>query len=102
MVARLRIHIHGAKGLPAADSNGLSDPFLTGELEGKPKTKFKTEIVPGTLNPTWDQDFVINGFERGDMLSLKVFDYDNMVKAYTVGNDFLGATLMLGEDFYPY
>jgi Ca2+-dependent lipid-binding protein len=46
----LKIVVDGARGLPAADTNGLSDPFAQVSFGEKRK---KSEVVKKTLNPDW-------------------------------------------------
>ena len=41
------ITIHKARGIKAADSNGLSDPYVVATIGQAPnQTKFKTKIIP--------------------------------------------------------
>lgn len=63
---QLVVHIDRARGLAAADSNGLSDPYVkTYLLPDKNKnTKKKTEIKKKTLNPVYNHTIkVINDHE---------------------------------------
>ena len=52
----LLVHIDRARGLAAADSNGLSDPYIkTYLLPDKSKhSKKKTDVKRRTLNPVYD------------------------------------------------
>eukprot|EP00887_Chlorella_sp_A99_P001355 scaffold8.g1355.t1 len=85
----LFVQVLGATGLPAADSNGLSDPYcviMVGTHRAITSTKLKT------LSPQWNETFV---FSTGDVaeavgqgrprVALQVYDWD-MVSA----DDFLG------------
>lgn len=47
---QLRAHIYQCRNLPAADANGLSDPYLKVKIAGN---MVKTEVIQETLNPTW-------------------------------------------------
>merc|ERR1719240_2454194 len=49
----LRIHVYSASGLPPADFNGKSDPFVITQLSGKPQSKSQTTVVEKTLDPVW-------------------------------------------------
>ena len=78
----LRLNLSHAVGLRAADSTGLSDPYVTLAvgLEPKPnRTLLQSRVCKQTLNPQWDQTFEIRGsFDelcRGPM-RLNVFDED--------------------------
>ncbi|KAI8975730.1 hypothetical protein BDF20DRAFT_977296 [Mycotypha africana] len=63
-----------AENLPPADKNGLSDPYIVLEIDGKPIVRTKT--VYETLNPRWDQVFDIwLTNETVDVLAL-VYDED--------------------------
>ena len=54
---QLLIHVDRARNLAAADSNGLSDPYIkTYLLPDKSKhSKKKTDIKKKTLNPVYNQ-----------------------------------------------
>lgn len=58
----LLVHIHSARGLAAADRNGLSDPYVkTYLLPDKSKhSKRKTEIRKKTLNPVFKETLKVN------------------------------------------
>ena len=45
---RIRVHLDRASGLRAADSNGLSDPYITLVFGGRTE---QSEVVRKTLNP---------------------------------------------------
>ena len=90
----LRVRLRHAAGLPAGDSNGLSDPYVVVETgkegrqaEYKPMT-MQSQTISKTLDPTWDEtlefmgtlsDFAASG------LRLKVYDEDLLTS-----DDFLG------------
>ena len=44
------VTLERARGLPAADSNGLSDPYAVLKLNG---LKRRSRVLQGTLNPVW-------------------------------------------------
>ena len=44
------VTLEKARGLPAADSNGLSDPYAVLKLNG---LKRRSRVLQGTLNPVW-------------------------------------------------
>ncbi|KAG1682553.1 Dysferlin [Nymphon striatum] len=49
---QLRVYMYQARHLPAADRSGFSDPFACVSFMNQSK---KTEVIPQTLCPTWDQ-----------------------------------------------
>ncbi|KAF1804198.1 hypothetical protein V8B55DRAFT_1512014 [Mucor lusitanicus] len=51
------IRVVRAENLQPMDNNGLSDPYVTFEIDGKMITRTRT--VYETLNPRWDQEFDI-------------------------------------------
>ena len=61
--------------LKAADSNNLSDPFVT--MEASTGKKFKSKTIHDNLNPVWNESFTFT-LEKSEnfMLSLQVFDLD--------------------------
>ncbi|KAJ3323599.1 hypothetical protein HDV06_001623 [Boothiomyces sp. JEL0866] len=79
----LKIRVISARDLLPKDRNGLSDPYVYLKLERK---RFKTKVIPKTLNPTWDQEFIFeinsNGLEG--KLVLMLWDKDFLK------SDFLG------------
>lgn len=77
-----------AKGLRAADANGLSDPYcrvLLGDC------KVKTNAILESLTPRWDETFILGRtditralLEGHRVLTFEVWDKD------TFSDDFLG------------
>ena len=63
------------KNLKAADSNNLSDPFVTFESSTGQKSKSKT--IKDTLNPEWNEKFTFK-LDKSEnfMLVMQVFDFD--------------------------
>lgn len=72
----VRVTVHSARALRAADVNGLADPFCVVELLGKPGTKCHTQVVRRSLNPEWDESFVPKNLTENDSMQFSVFDYD--------------------------
>uniref|UniRef100_A0A8D0NZW2 C2 domain-containing protein n=1 Tax=Sus scrofa TaxID=9823 RepID=A0A8D0NZW2_PIG len=65
-VFQLRAHMYQARGLIAADSNGLSDPFAKVTFLSHCQT---TKVISQTLSPTWNQmllfnDLVLHGDQK--------------------------------------
>ncbi|KAF7479456.1 fer-1 protein 6-like [Marmota monax] len=106
---QLRAHMYQARGLIAADSNGLSDPFAKVTFLSHCQT---TKIISQTLSPTWNQmllfnELVLHGEEREIMASpplvvVELYDSDAVGKP-----EYLGATVaapvvkLAGQDYEP-
>ncbi|KAF4804621.1 Multiple C2 and transmembrane domain-containing protein 2 [Turdus rufiventris] len=69
--------------LKAMDANGLSDPYVKFRLGHQ---KYKSKIVPKTLNPQWREQFDFHLYdERGGIIDMTVWDKDVGKK-----DDFMG------------
>ncbi|XP_048359481.1 multiple C2 and transmembrane domain-containing protein 1 isoform X3 [Sphaerodactylus townsendi] len=69
--------------LKAMDPNGLSDPYVKFRLGHQ---KYKSKIVPKTLNPQWREQFDFHLYEeRGGIIDVTVWDKDAGKK-----DDFIG------------
>ncbi|ERT02180.1 hypothetical protein HMPREF1624_00478 [Sporothrix schenckii ATCC 58251] len=95
-MGNLRVDVLDAENLPAADSNGKSDPYCKFELNGD--EVFKTKVQKKTLNPTWNEFFEIPVPSRiGAAFNLKVYDYDFADKP-----DFLGGSPIQLDQLEPF
>ena len=82
----LSVKVQRADGLKAADSNGLSDPYVKLLLG---KEKHKTKTIKKTLSPTWDETFTWKGvlYELAQQsLKLEVFDHDTWSRDDPLGS----------------
>jgi Ca2+-dependent lipid-binding protein len=61
-----------AKQLKAMDLSGTSDPFVTIKT---PSEKFKTEVVKKTLDPKWNEEFVLD-IDDQNAMEVCVWDWD--------------------------
>ncbi|NXK10862.1 MCTP1 protein, partial [Herpetotheres cachinnans] len=69
--------------LKAMDANGLSDPYVKFRLGHQ---KYKSKMVPKTLNPQWREQFDFHLYEeRGGIIDITVWDKDAGKK-----DDFIG------------
>lgn len=87
---RSSLQVVCARGLRAADSNGLSDPYTVVRLGARSE---QTRVVPESLDPDWNEAFVFSAddieagiMETGPRLLFEVWDSDIGV----VADDFLG------------
>eukprot|EP00210_Caulerpa_lentillifera_P002283 g2193.t1 len=53
-VGVLSVKVVEAKSLPAADTNGFSDPTI--ELWTRPENKYDTSVIKKTLDPVWEDE----------------------------------------------
>jgi len=95
----LKITIVSARGLRDADwlpGAGKSDPYCVCEIAGKPKeAKIQTKVINNNLNPVWEHDAEVSGFEQGDTLVFKVYDKD------VLRSDLLGELHLDSAQFCP-
>jgi Ca2+-dependent lipid-binding protein len=91
-IGTLEVTVVSAERLMAADRGGTSDPFIELWVGGK---KHKTSTQKKTLNPRWDEPFVLEVPPGTISLDVLVFDSD------MVGSAFLGQAFVtldnLGE-----
>ncbi|KAL0919471.1 hypothetical protein M5K25_011566 [Dendrobium thyrsiflorum] len=79
---RLYVKVIEARGLPAMDLNGLSDPYVRLQLG---KQRAKTKVVKKSLSPFWDEEF---NFRVGDLkeeLIVLVLDEDKYFSDDSIG-----------------
>ncbi|XP_034741392.1 fer-1-like protein 6 [Etheostoma cragini] len=96
---QLRCHMYQARGLIAADTSGLSDPFARVTFLSHSQT---TQIISQTLSPTWNQcltmsPLVLSGdlqhiLQEPPRIVIEVYDDDALSKA-----EYLGATVTVPE-----
>ena len=56
---KCNLEVHGARSLRGKDISGQSDPFCTFYLSTNPHARYNTSYKPKTLNPTWNEEFVL-------------------------------------------
>ncbi|KAF7643569.1 hypothetical protein LDENG_00237180, partial [Lucifuga dentata] len=96
---QLRCHMYQARGLIAADTSGLSDPFARVTFLSHSHT---TNVVSQTLSPTWNQSLLMRRLLLGGDLQLilqepphiiiEVYDEDTLSKS-----EYLGSTVVVPE-----
>jgi hypothetical protein len=89
VASRVRISIHRAGQLKAADVNGFSDPFVVVKLQRRPDAELeivgRTEIVWMSLDPIWEYTCSFGPITAAASIVFDVWDYDHVGH-----NDFLG------------
>uniref|UniRef100_A0A8C9MY10 Fer-1 like family member 6 n=1 Tax=Serinus canaria TaxID=9135 RepID=A0A8C9MY10_SERCA len=104
---QLRAHMYQARGLIAADSTGLSDPFAKVTFTSRCQT---TKIISQTLSPTWNQTLLFNSVVlRGDKEEIaqcppeaviELYDDDAVGKAEYIGSTVAVPVVRLAHQNY--
>lgn len=90
----LLVTLKEAKNLPAADSNGLSDPYAVLKLG---KETRQSMIQYDTLNPLWSEKFDFVKISIDEVLTIEVWDDDPIDP-----DDFLGLVeIKIAEEVVP-
>eukprot|EP00743_Colponemidia_sp_Colp-15_P011268 GILK01012542.1.p1 GENE.GILK01012542.1~~GILK01012542.1.p1 ORF type:complete len:1447 (-),score=299.86 GILK01012542.1:238-4578(-) len=92
----IRAHIYQSRDLPAADSNGSVDPYVTVKMQGK---TVKTEIVARNCDASWYQtltlDVELPPLYLAAPILVQVLDHDSFSK-----DDFVGRFLVPPGDLW--
>ncbi|XP_054023348.1 fer-1-like protein 6 [Dryobates pubescens] len=104
---QLRAHMYQARGLIAADSSGLSDPFAKVTFTSRCQT---TKIISQTLSPTWNQTLLFNSIVlHGDreeiaeippQIVIELYDDDAVGKAEYIGSTVAAPVVRLADQNY--
>ncbi|NXN14084.1 FR1L6 protein, partial [Indicator maculatus] len=104
---QLRAHMYQARGLIAADSSGLSDPFAKVTFTSRCQT---TKIISQTLSPTWNQTLLFNSIVlHGDRqeiaqippeIVIELYDDDAVGKAEYIGSTVAVPVVRLADQNY--
>lgn len=92
--AVVKVTIVSARGLRNADFVGKSDPYCECEVLGKSTSKLATAIIDDNLNPQWNYEAEITGYNVGDVLTFTVKDKD-----YIKSDDVLGRATLRTPQF---
>ncbi|KAI7818249.1 C2 domain-containing protein [Gamsiella multidivaricata] len=100
-MGNLTVNLVRAKNLIAADRGGASDPYLVFKVNGK--EVYKSEVVKKTLNPEYNESFVVPISSRvDDQFTFEVFDWNQLSTAKSLGVGSLNLRniqLVLPNDF---
>lgn len=91
---KVRVNVVSAKGLRNADWVGKSDPYCTIGILGKPDVKFDTVSVDDNLNPQWNHEAEVVGYQVEDSLTFTIKDKDPLKP-----DDILGSVSLPYESF---
>ncbi|XP_028992475.1 fer-1-like protein 6 [Betta splendens] len=104
---QLRCHMYQARGLIAADTTGLSDPFARVTFLSHSQN---TNIINQTLSPTWNQCLLMRRLQlNGDLqhiqqepprVLVEVYDDDALGKAEYLGSTVTVPEVRLASDDY--
>ncbi|XP_066543887.1 fer-1-like protein 6 [Amia ocellicauda] len=104
---QLRAHMYQARGLIAADSTGLSDPFAKVTFVSQSQT---TAIINQTLTPTWNQMLLFNNIqlhgelkdlaENPPIVVIELYDDDALSKAEYLGSTVAVPAVKLSDEPY--
>ncbi|KAI4874062.1 hypothetical protein NFI96_018466, partial [Prochilodus magdalenae] len=104
---QLRAHMYQARGLIAADTTGLSDPFSRVSFLSNTQ---RTAIINQTLTPTWNQMLIMDKLFLYGMLSdlqqepplitIEVYDDDALGKPEYLGSTVAIPVVKLAEEPY--
>ncbi|XP_021575169.1 fer-1-like protein 6 [Carlito syrichta] len=106
---QLRAHMYQARGLIAADSTGLSDPFAKVTFLSHCQT---TKVISQTLSPTWNQMLLFNDLgvhgdekelqESPPLVVVELYDSDAVGKPEYLGSTVAAPVVKLaGQDYEP-
>ncbi|UXI16279.1 hypothetical protein NH340_JMT02222 [Sarcoptes scabiei] len=82
---QIDIHLKYAENLIAKDSSGTSDPYVKFKIGNQ--IVYRSRTVFKSLNPIWDEHFVLAIENICEPIIVKVYDYD-----YIFMDDFLGSS----------
>jgi len=85
MSQKLQVTIIGGRDLAAKDIGGTSDPYVKLKWQGK---EYRTERVNKSLNPTWNQSFLLDWEPsiQNPPLTFEVFDWDRFTRDDSMGS----------------
>ena len=100
---QLLLRVVSAQHLPKMDFTGTADPYVTIEthypyaddMQGQTQQKSKT--IKNSLNPQWDEEFVVKGANNEGMLHVIVWDWNRFQKDEVIGEIWLRLADLSGK-----
>jgi hypothetical protein len=98
---RCFVKMHSAKHLRPNDlTTGKSDPFCVAEVPGKSLSLVRSKVIFKSLNPSWEEEDELFGFQRGDDIKFTVYEYDKG-NASEANCSILGQATLKSDQFFP-
>ncbi|KAL7677376.1 hypothetical protein ACOME3_003612 [Neoechinorhynchus agilis] len=101
----LRIKIVGASGLARRDIFGLSDPYVKLILQTTTNRTIidsaKTRVIPRTLNPQWNEEFLFRLNPEKHRLVIEVYDNNRVMKDNFLGQIVVKLTSSIPTEVSP-
>jgi len=88
---------HGLRNTDFVIGQGCADPYCIVEVPGKGDTRCQTHVVMNDLNPVWNFETEIVGWDVADPLVFTVMVKDPNLKS----DDFLGQVTLDSNRFFP-
>jgi hypothetical protein len=85
MQGQLYIKVVEARNCIVAHSGGFSDPYIEFHLGEHGSEKFKTKVFKKTLNPKWNEEFIISVHNRGSPLQMRMMSHNLLRKDTPMG-----------------
>ena len=100
--SKLRVHLQHASNLPEEFCRGMPaqcDPYVMLQLEPDREETFQSQIIKGTRNPTFNQDFQFKEFSFDNIIqqTLVCQIFNHASKKSLIGKACLPLTEVLGE-----
>lgn len=100
---QLLLRLVSAQHLPKMDLTGAADPYVTIEthypyaddMQGQTQQKSKT--IKNSLNPQWDEEFVVKGANNEGVLHVTVWDWNRFQKDEVIGEIWLRLADLSGK-----
>ena len=70
------------ENLAIGDRNGYSDPYI--EIHIANNKKFKTRTIKKTLNPIYNETFILENVSESDLIEFKAMDWDLIGKDVSI------------------
>lgn len=71
---RIQVKVLAAQDLPDPERQEDSLRYVTVCLTGKPKSQFRTRVIPRTVNPSWQEAEELPNYEAGDGIIVRLCD----------------------------
>merc|ERR1712060_327843 len=97
---QIYIQIFSAKNLRNADFLGKSDPVCLVQVAGMEESRIITAVIQNCLDPVWNHQEELHGFDPDDDLDISLWD-DDPGNSKPEDGDFLGRAIISGDAFYP-